>query len=632
MKKIITQINKIRSTKRDLYEELLNIRTLAGNAKSKDDFFDLACHIVFIFQNTSDNEIKSALPYGKSSIYTLLLSDILNNNYFNKCLFDSMKYENTKFLNLRKAQALELKTIYESELDNEEKNKKVSDLKKEHASQMRELNAENEESNIELKQTIRIALHTSFLLISILDDQLLESNIDYVMKQLNSMIRNIQSYQNFEFDRLSILHNLNTISYNRKYEYNKPFASTLTGKIDGKLLFNHLNRSRNLIGSSFIILSQKQTFSRQFKKIAYLSKKNETYKAEKKLGSLAKKIKFIQSSLSDYSKDKPYVDDFVNKAYRDIDQNIIFVLNEMIYPYRKKRTSNLFDKILKMIEESSEINKRVSQYFKENYSVFHADKIENNDWSNKLFIVTIRALSVLEEIKSSNNSEWKIGVFLNEYSSWIEEANQILNKYDLDDDWNELKQFLVEEGTSIEWKSTFYTSTQRPYIDEVTEKEYSKMTLKSIVKPILGMMNVEGGTILVGVVENPTSIVRENVKQNMIDKEGFSLFDVNYEFEKKKKDLDHVKREIQDILFSMTGLTAEKFNNLWEMKILEVNSGIKNISVIKISVKQSEQLIYCKETINNKTFFSLIKRADGRTIEVDISEYLMKENNMFSID
>jgi len=83
---------------------------------------------------------------------------------------------------------------------------------------------------------------------------------------------------------------------------------------------------------------------------------------------------------------------------------------------------------------------------------------------------------------------------------------------------------------------------------------------------------------------------------------------------------------VQDYLYSKTGYTAEKFNSLWEIDLLRVIDINFNVATVaKISVKKSEELIYGKEnTKGGKLIYSLTKRANGRTVEVDLYDYLKK--------
>ena len=426
---------------------------------------------------------------------------------------------------------------------------------------------------------------------------------------------------------------MNDINYNDKYKFNKKYPAQLLGKIDGQKLFDNLQISRDFIGASLALLGRQALIANNFRKISTSITNFESNKSLKSMKKFASRLYFMGSFLDEYKMNygklfnDNVLEEFVDKFEKPCHKNIFFVVKEMVSPFNNTEESPT-ENMLKMIDNSPKISEKISKYFYENFSAFKDSDVKDNDWSNKLFITSIKTLSALMEVKKSKNSSWAISVFVNEYTSWITEIHKILNKNMLEDDWHELKPLLNQENTTIEWKSTFYTPTEQRFVNDVEEKEKSKEIFLTIVKPMLGMMNTEGGTILVGVVENPEKIVRENIKNNLIIKEDYSLFDVNYELEKKKRDLDSVKRELQDSLFTLTRYTAEKFNGLWEIKALEIKDNfLKTVTVIKITVFKSNEFVYGVERTNHNLLYSLTKRADGRTIEVDLREFLLKENN-----
>lgn len=615
-----------------LINEIHSISLKISKVTSKEGFFDLACYISYQFQTTTENELKDFFECKgkKRALYDEILWQTLSNEYFLKCVFEVMQYANNETLSLRNRQAIEWREFYQGTQKESEAYRK---LKLKHKKEQLQLVKDLRESKIEEKEAIQIALHMSFLCISFSKKNLSEQNIKHIGYQVNALFRNILLFQNNQFDKLAVIKFLNQVSFDSKYHTNKKYPSDLIGKIVDKTLFSHLTISRHLIGTVFITLSQSRKLSQTFKKTTYLLDKKENYKIAEGIQKLAKEIIFIDSSLAEYKNayekkfNNSFYIDFVEKIRRKTDSNTLFILKEMILPLKYSYSDQGKDLVYTMINSSETIMSKVVEYFQKNFSAFTTAETNDNDWSNKLFLVSIKTLSVMVQISKSKNDIWTMAVFMNEYLSWINQVNQILNKNILEDDWDILKKYLIQENTIIEWKSTFYTPTQELFISDGVELAKGKEIFQNIIKPILGMLNTDGGTILVGVVENPNAIIRKDIRDNIIKRDGYSLFDISYELEKKKKDIDTVKREIQDCLFAKTGYTAEKFNGLWDLQILEVKDDFKTVNIVKLNVKKSDDYIYTRETINNKKSYSLLKRADGRTIEVDIDSYLIKQKS-----
>ena len=275
------------------------------------------------------------------------------------------------------------------------------------------------------------------------------------------------------------------------------------------------------------------------------------------------------------------------------------------------------------------IKKEIEEFAKSNLMAYSGEISEGNiEWSNKIYLLSIKTLSVLESIKDARDENWIISVFCYEFHHWLDEVHAVLNKYDIEDDWDKIEKLVGQENSQIEWKSSFFTSTEQKFVNEEIEKRNNSIILSRIIDVILGMINANGGIVLVGLVENPDAIIREDVKRNLLDKNGITFFDIHYEFEKRRKTLDSVKREIQDKLFSETYYSADKFNDLLTVEPIEIRDENKMATIYKILVKKSSKYIFNAKKEKDKFWITLTKRADGRTIKVDPREYLSHENRV----
>jgi hypothetical protein len=261
---------------------------------------------------------------------------------------------------------------------------------------------------------------------------------------------------------------------------------------------------------------------------------------------------------------------------------------------------------------------------------FIAFNVKNNnevydEWTNKLFLISIKSLSVLNEFNYALNKNWALKASVFELNLWINEVHEVLNKYYIDDDWDRIKDYVFLENERIEWKSSFLTSIQQDLLDESMETHNSKKNLDRIIRVIISMKNTDGGIIVVGLVENPNEIKREYVKQYLLKKEGITFFDISSEFKRYFRTLDSIRLEILDRLKNLTNYSTDKFNGLFELEPIILRDENMTITVIKIIVKKSEDFIYNFRKENETVWISLTKRAQGQTIDVDIRNYIKPE-------
>lgn len=169
---------------------------------------------------------------------------------------------------------------------------------------------------------------------------------------------------------------------------------------------------------------------------------------------------------------------------------------------------------------------------------------------------------MLSGIHAAKDDRWKVSTAVYEYREWLNDVHNILNKYLIEDDWSIIADYVVQETAEIGWKSTFFTPLEQPYISEEIETSIGKKLFDKIIKTILGMLNTSGGTLIVGLIENPDSIVREDLAANIIYKNGKAFFDISNELKKSRKTVDGLRLQIINYLMRITDNSAEKFNDI----------------------------------------------------------------------
>jgi len=609
----------------EIIKEIEKNETLEG-------FFDIACKIAFIYQEMSEED-KSTSAHDNRMMNVSLINlqwSILNNVYFIEIVTQILREEKNK-LNMFTEQQ-KVKRI--SFLLERRKLKEINTFDATLRSELRKYNNELRSSKIKEKQIIQIALYMSAISVLALKNYMAETELIKFNKQFNYSINKILQFQEHEFSKNELVDFLNEITFDSKYHFNKDFAEFFGGKLQSEYIFKILSSARDVIGSLLHTCSQDERVAKAFKKVLRLRNKDRNYKTLDVVRDLSTPFKVTNSNINEYIKHyevKNEDDHFLRKLIKLVTskttENTFFVLSRMTLPLRDGRY-NEDDLVLEFINKSEELKCEIKDYFRSNFSVFRAGDKRSNDWSNKLFLVSIKSLSIFEQIAEAKDDRWKFSVFTKEYNHWIYEINNILNKHNIEDDWEIVKKYLISENTKTEWKSSFITPTQDEFTTISQEKELSDTVLCSILKPIIGMMNTHGGTILIGVVENPNKVIRKSVKDNMHIRENYTLFDINSEFKTKNTDLDQIKRSLQDKLLIELQCTADKFNNLISFKELEVVTETGKAIIVKIDIDKSPTYFYSIKTdIDMVNTYTLYKRADGRTFKVkDLKEYLKIEN------
>lgn len=392
--------------------------------------------------------------------------------------------------------------------------------------------------------------------------------------------------------------------------------------------FDHNKISSALASSMFFIVQRmeilKDSFKNFLKNKEILKNKDKKFSLSKGLDEINKVAKQELFFRSLVPTDKlVHFDLFINNFdYKRNELNTLYIIEKMTSGFKYQKEKNFFEMIDEKINNSETIKKDINNFIPQKLSAYVGTiKQDDDEWSNKIYLISIKTLSVLEAIKNAKDKFWARNVFIYEFYHWVSDIHLVLNKYDIEDDWEKIRDLVVQENSRVEWKSSFFTSTETKFIDEKKEKEMKKIIFSKIIKAMLGMINTDGGVILVGVVENPQKIVREDIRENLIKKNKIFFLDINYELIKKNKTVDDLKREIQDGLFNETAQTAEKFNDLWSISPIEIKENYKIATIFKIEVVPSKSLIFGLKKEDATTWINLTKRADGRTIQVDPRQY-----------
>jgi hypothetical protein len=396
-------------------------------------------------------------------------------------------------------------------------------------------------------------------------------------------------------------------------------------------LFRLEKIARALAGTTLLVISTNNALEIALKVVMRKQKELEQeFSITRGLSNLHRAIKKIKGGIEhfkgSYQKATQTQDPFnifVENLWSRNEKNSLFIIEKMASGFEYDESKSLIQILSQKIKEAGQIKKEIDSFARANLGAFLHDNASEtgHDWSNKIYLATRKTLASLEAIEDACDKKWKIKVAIRELFNWINDTHQVINRNDIEDDFLQLENLLSQENDTIEWKSTFMTPTEQPFISEIAEKEKGEEILSNIIKTILAMMNTAGGVILVGVVEKPKAIVRDDIKSAILKKKGVYFMDVNFELSKKAKTIDEVKQNIQDRLCNLTAKTADFFTNLWSIEILTIKSEEKIATIFKINIKKALEKIFTVEK-NRQFWVSLLKRANGRTIYVDPRNHL----------
>ena len=280
-----------------------------------------------------------------------------------------------------------------------------------------------------------------------------------------------------------------------------------------------------------------------------------------------------------------------------------------------KRRVDFGASILAWLTSSSKKSASLLALAQTNLKAFHGQLAEEDaEWSNKIYIICQKSLGVFSGIADAHDDIWKKKAFNREIGEWFENLYAILNRFEIEDDWSEIQLFIEEESDEIEWKSSFLT----PIFGEIGTSQEQLLKLgtrvlleNGIVRTMIGMMNTKGGKIVVGLIEDPDLVVRPDFLQQIISKNGKSLFDIGFELSFHGMNWDKLKMKIHDILKNLTGISEDRFNDLWRLDSLNIKVENRSIEIGLISVSKSVEPIYHRR---DGAWITLAKRANARTI------------------
>jgi len=562
-----------------------------GLVETASDAFNIACILSEIFNNMTESDLEK-IVYKKFHI--IFIEAILSNAYFNEKLFEVIDEE--KFF-----------------LD--------PDKCDDHIRYNRE---DKKKFHLQEKQYIQSALYSATFVLA---------KVFHLLSREDVFILRDRIVNKLEYIRGN--HSQHTIAdicfsfYDTVYNFEYSFKEDVFGRYDIKNVFHYNKVSRCLVGIIMLIIPEVNVFQIKFKKI---SKEKDEARLSITRGlceiySISKKVLGgVSYFCREYSRENAEVSmvTFIDFFFTNNERNIAYIFKEIAGDFHVQKGKTFSDVFLQKIDNAQEIRKKISAFTKKNLKAFGNQDSDGSEWSNKIFLISNKLLATLEEIRDSSDIKWKIDVVIYELMIWIESVHKILNKRDIEDGWGKIERLIMQENSRVEWKSTFWTPTEELFVSDDIERKKGRVILSKIVEPMVAMMNTDGGTILVGLVENPEAIKREDVKRNLLVKNNFTFFDINYEFSKKKKSLDNAKREMQDLLFNITSYAADKFNDLWNIEPVEIKNNYSVATIYKIEVNKSENYMYKVKRENDALWVTLIKRADGRTIKVDPREYLKK--------
>jgi len=548
-------------------------------AKTSKNFFDCTCKLSSIFESMDQKTTDEV--YAKTNVYVLVLNASLRNNNFIDSLYDVLS-----------------------------KNKKISDLKKDTS---------------EFQQLILInsVLSLAFLGIALNHKSINKTSIEFLRKNLTDLLRNIliqkhNQYGNF----VDLCFFLEKISWDIRLHYNANFDSKFPIKLNDKFLFENLKTSRAFAGVSLASLVIRPAIENKFKNV--ISKfNNEDFSISFALDDIFQISNELDEKINHYYRNTPKnVSDFFDIFIRNNERNLIFCFKNFCSGFKYQANKKFADIILNKLNTLPILKKEFVDYTRKNFKAFNKEIVEgDNQWTNKIFLTSLKTISILDEVKNAHDSGWVLNVAIYEFREWISDIHAVLNKYYIEDDWEKIKDLVVLESEKIEWKSSFYTPMEQEYRDDATESGISKRIFSTLTKAILAMLNTDGGNLVVGVVENPDNIKRLELKNYLLKKNGLTFFDVSYELKAQGKTLDNVRLQILENLRRITDRSTEQFNGLIEFEPIMLRNDERVVTVIIISIKKATKLFLNVKKEGDSIWVSLTKRAQGQNVDVDIRNH-----------
>lgn len=560
------------------------IRELVENielAKTGKDFFDLTCKLSSIFESLGEESAREL--YTRTNVYTLVL--------------------NATFRNA---------TLIESLLAMLEKDESIADLKK-------------KDKNFEVLVFLNTAISLAFFGVAINYRSINKTSVEFLRKNTTDLLKNILKQKTGEpITFVHLCYFLEKVAWDNRLHLNENYDATFPLKLDGKFLFENLKLSRSFAGVIFTSLLIRPAIEDRFKKVIS-SFDNDRFSISFALDSIFSTAKELDEKINHYYRTAPqdivvFFDTFIKKNER----NMIFCLTKFCSGFHYQGKGVAFSQIvLNKMKTVPTLEDQLISYTKVKFTAFNKQLVHDDDeWTNKLFLISIKTLAVLNEVKDAHDSKWAVSVAVYELRQWIVEIHEVLNKYYIEDDWEKIKDFLIQENERVEWKSSFFTPLEQEYRDEISEVAISKRLFEKIQKVILAMLNTDGGDLIVGVVENPEAVKRVEAMKFLMKKNGVTFFDVNSELRQQRKTLDHLRLQILENLRQTTDKTTDHFNGLIEFEPVVLRDNDRSISIIRISVGKADKPFFNVRKESGSIWLSLTKRAQGQNIDVDIREHI----------
>lgn len=584
-------------------ETQLEICKLIKNAKNTEDFLVIQAISSNLFSSKTEEDVDAMLRV-KDLFYITAVENLFNNTNFVESLGKVLDQYKSFQKNFDPKSGV---NFFEAFNDVEIKNKKF----------------------------IFAGLVASLMLTSSVVDRLGSSDISYIADKIYGLISRLKNNFKYKHSQSEIYGAISSV-------FNRKFYSTIPEKINNP---GHLFRAQKI--SSYMIRLALRLFFRN-SRLNNIFKSVERDKMRGKFGSYSinriveivkkdkdsekKSIEVLMGIMGDKEKVLSFTSPFKKDKNEENAFNLIDItLREFQY------IENFEIDLSNTIKKASSISEELKNYGKDKFRAFSGNvELEDYEWSNKIYINCSKLLGALGSLINAQDKDWQMNASVNEFVDWTSSIHKVLNKYDIEDDWDKISKYLDQETNKVEWKSSFFTPTQISQAD-LSYGEVSKKVFLGIVKTILGMINSDGGVIIIGLVEKPDEIVDSNVKSLLLEKNKKFFLDISDELSKNKMDLDAVKRKIQDTLKVETLTSVDNFNNLWNIQQLNIKSGdgLREICVYKIEITKSDKPIFSikSEKVlnegnkidlgkNENIWISLLKRADARTIYVDPRKYI----------
>lgn len=569
------------SLKTNTESSILKIVKDMESAKTSKDFFDCTCKLSSFFESLDEKSTNEL--YSRTNIYVLVLNATLRNSEFIKILYEVLNSD-----------------------------QKINDFQK----------GTSDHSKLIFLNTV---LSSAFFGIAINHQFINKTSIEFLRKNVTDLLKNIlRQKKELDYSFMDLCFFLERIAWNNRLHYNENFKSSFPVKLSDKFLFNNLKTSRAFAGVTLTSLVIRPAIEDSFKRVIY-NFNHEKFSITFALNSIYNISNELDEKIKHYYRNTPKnISDFFSIFIRSNERNLIFCFKSFCsgfhYQGQKKK---FFEIILDKLNGLSALKDEVIAYTKNNFKAFNNEIGESDDeWTNKLFLISIKTISLLEVINKAHDSRWTTSVAVHEFRQWIIEIHEVLNKYYIEDDWEKIKHLITQENEYIEWKSSFFTPLEQEFINNESEVSVQKEIFRKIIKVILAMLNTGGGTLIVGIVENPGAVKRPDIKDFLFEKNNTTFFDVGSEFKKQNKTLDHVRLQILDNLKQITDSSADQFNNLIEFEPIILRNNERVVSVVKISIKKAERPFFNVKRENDLVWISLTKRAQGQNANVDIREHI----------